>query len=487
MLSILPTVLFLIGVVLGAVAVWLLLGKRLREAERQQGVLQRSLVEETGRRSSAEALSQRIPVLEDELRVRDERVRAAEQATHAARVELSRVGEQLLRERENAAEKVALLDAAKKSLEDSFKALSSDALSRNNEMFLELARAALGQHQERAQGDLTARSKEIEALVKPIRESLDKVDGRIHELENARVGAYAQLTEQVRQLHGAQQQLQLQTQNLVQALRAPATRGRWGEIQLKRVVEMAGMIQYCDFTQQDVLVSADGRLRPDMLVRLPNEKLIVVDAKVPLEAYLDAREAPDEASRSQHLLRHAQQIRAHIRKLSEKSYWEQFQSSSPEFVVLFLPGEPFYSAALEADAELIESAVQQRVLIATPMTLIALLKAVSFGWRQETITREAQQISEAGSEVYKRVRAFAEHFEHMKRGLDRAVGAYNKAVGSLERSVLPATRKMRALGAGQGDDIATLDYIDHQTRSLSSGLGDDETAPSSPRVVQTEL
>ena len=489
--SLTALVAFIAGALLGGVALWLVIGRRLRDTERAHADAHRALVLETSRRSTAEAVAERVRELETALRERDERVHASERAASDARVALSRVEEQLKRERETTTEKVALLESAKRTLEDSFKALSSNALNQNAQTFLELARAALAEQQERAKGEIDTKSQAIDALVKPLRESLDKVDARIHELEEKRTGAYAQLTEQVRQLHSAQQQLHTQTQTLVQALRAPATRGRWGEIQLKRVVEMAGMLEYCDFTQQATITSEDGRLRPDMVVRLPNEKLIVVDAKVPLEAYLDAREATDEDGRTEHLRKHAQQIRAHIRKLSEKSYWEQFHAESPEFVVLFLPGEPFYSAALEADAQLIEAAVEQRVLIATPMTLIALLKAVSFGWRQETIAREAQQISEAGSELYKRVRAFAEHFAHMRKGLDRAVGAYNKAVGSLERSVLPAARRMRTLGAGMGDDIASVEHIDHQTRQFSSSdlvLADEaEEQPQLPRAIQTEL
>ncbi len=496
-----PLLLFLAGAIAGAVAIALVYGRRLRDAERARvereqslAELQRTLVAETERRSAAEATAARVRELDAELRERDQRLHEAERAAADARVELSRAREQLTYEREATAEKLAVLDNAKRALEDSFKALSSNALNQNAQTFLELARAALAEQQERAKGEIDTKTREIDAVVRPLRESLEKVDLRINELERARTGAYAQLTEQVRQLHSAQQQLHAQTATLVQALRAPATRGRWGEIQLKRVVEMADMLEYCDFTQQETVTTMDGRLRPDMLVRLPNEKLIVVDAKVPLEAYLDAREATDEESRNEHLRRHAQQIRAHVRKLSEKAYWEQFHAATPEFVVLFLPGEAFYSAALETDAQLIENAVQQRVLIATPMTLIALLKAVSFGWRQETIAREAHQISEAGSELYKRVRAFAEHFTSMRKGLDRAVGAYNKAVGSLERSVLPAARRLRTLGAGTGGEIDAVELIDHQTRQLTSpdlAMPDDDEAqqqlPAAPRVIQTEL
>lgn len=490
--------LFVIGAVTGAVIVWLVLSRRLRDAEsaaagREQArsELQHALVIETERRSAAEATAARVRDLESLVRDREQQLHEAERVSAEARIELSRAQEQLAHEREATAEKLGVLESARKSLEDSFKALSSNALNQNAQTFLELARAALEKQQERAKGELETKSREIDSVVKPLRESLEKVDQRINELERARTGAYHQLSEQVRQLNAVQQQLHAQTANLVQALRAPATRGRWGEIQLKRVVEMADMLKYCDFTEQASITTADGRLRPDMLVRLPNEKVIVVDAKVPLEAYLDAREAEDEQARNDHLRKHAQQIRAHVRKLGEKAYWEQFHAESPEFVVLFLPGEAFYSAALEADAQLIENAVQQRVLIATPMTLIALLKAVSFGWRQETIAREAHQISEAGSELYKRVRAFAEHFTGMRRGLERAVSSYNKAVGSLERSVLPSARRLRSLGAGTGEEIDAVEVINHQTRQLNAPdlvmHDEDEPPPNVPRVIQTEL
>jgi DNA recombination protein RmuC len=327
--------------------------------------------------------------------------------------------------------------------------------------------------------------------VKPLRESLDKVDGRIGELEKARALAYGTLAEQVRSLAVTQQALQLETQNLVKALRTPQVRGRWGEIQLKRVVEMAGMVEYCDFTQQETLENEDGRMRPDMIVRLPTGRSIVVDSKAPLQAYLEAMEATDDAVRTDHLRQHALQIRAHIKKLSEKAYWERLDAT-PEFVVLFLPGESFYSAALELDPSLIESAVEQRVILATPTTLIALLRAVSYGWRQETITREAQRISALGRELYLRVRVMAQHFVEMRRALDRTIFSYNKVVRSLESRVLPSARKFKELGAVSGDDIPILDSLDHQARDLQSaemiaGIAKDEEPTPAPRVIQTEL
>ncbi len=317
-------------------------------------------------------------------------------------------------------------------------------------------------------------------MVRPLKDSLEKVDTRIQELEKARTGAYAGLTEQLKSLSLTQSQLQNQTANLVKALRAPQVRGRWGEIQLKRVVEMAGMVEYCDFKQQQTAAGDSGRLRPDLIVRLPGRKNVVVDSKAPLSAYLEALEAEDEDQRLARLREHAAQVRKHVANLSSKAYWDQFQPA-PEFVVLFLPGESFFSAALEQDPALIEAAVAKQVILATPITLIALLRAVAYGWSQERLAENAQQISRLGRELHDRLRVLAGHFADIGGALSRAVESYNRMLGSLESRVLVTARRFKDLGAASGADIEVLEAVDRQTRTpISTGGSEDTCTPELP-------
>jgi DNA recombination protein RmuC len=394
-----------------------------------------------------------------------------------ARTELARLEATVELEREAAAERAALLDRTKDELSDTFKALSAEALRTNQTSFLEVAGATLERYHVEARDDLEQRRQAVETLVAPLRESLTRVDGQIRHLEQARSQAYGSLSEQLRSVAETQERLRAETGNLVNALRTPAARGRWGEIQLRRVVEIAGMLAHCDFVEQVTATADERRLRPDLIVKLPGGKNVVVDAKAPLQAYLESLEAPDEATRALRLADHARQIREHVVRLSMKGYWEQFRPT-PEFVVLFIPGEAFYSAALEQDPGLIEEGVAQRVLIATPTTLIGVLKAVAYGWQQETVAESARAVSELGRELHARIATLGEHVLQLGRRLDGAVQAYNQTVGSLERRVLPAARRFGELGAAGSREIPSLEPIDKTSQLPQAPELRDEPEPT---------
>jgi DNA recombination protein RmuC len=396
----------------------------------------------------------------------------AELAATRARAEA-----EITAERRASAEKLSLLRDAETKLREAFSALSSDALRQNNQSFLDLARASLTEFQQTARMDLDGRHKAIEDLVQPLKDSLTKVDGKLQEVEKNRVGTASALTEQLRTLHQAQHTLQVETGRLVQALRSPNVRGQWGELQLRRVVEAAGMLEYCDFDLKESVANDGSRLTPDMIVRLPGGRNVVVDAKVPSSAYLDAMEADDEGARNTKLRDHARQLRDHVVRLGNKSYWQHFQPT-PDLVIMFVPGETLLSVAMQRDPSLLEFSLGRGVMLASPLTLMALLKAVAFGWQQEKIARNAHEISDLGRQLYDRIRIMAEHFEEVARGLTRSVEAYNRAVGSLESRVLVTARRLKEKGITAPEELPELEVIDHTARSLGApelvGLFDDD-------------
>ncbi len=358
------------------------------------------------------------------------------------------------------------LTKAKEDLSQAFQALSSQALERNNHSFLKLAESTLSRFHEMSKGHLDQKEKSIQQLVSPLKESLGLVDQKLNHLEKERESAYSVLRHQVSELVTSQKELRQETGNLAKALRAPHIRGRWGEMQLKRVVEMSGMSAHCDFIEQATMTEGTSLLRPDMIVRLPGKKCLVIDAKAPLSSYLQALEATSEATRKEHLKAHARQVRAHITQLSSRSYWQNIETEdTPEFVVLFLPGETFFSAALEQDPSLIEQGIEKKVILATPATLIALLHAVAYGWRQEGLADNAREISSLGKELYKRVGDMTSHFTRLGQDLNRSTRSYNQAIGSLESRVLPTVRRFRDLKAVAEDaPLASPSPVETVTR-----------------------
>jgi DNA recombination protein RmuC len=405
---------------------------------------------------------------------------AARAAQAAAQQSEAALKARLDAEQRNAAEKLALLEQARTSLKDAFAAVSADLLAQNNSRFLELAREKFGELQATAVTDLAGRQKAIDDLVAPLRESLNKVDAKLQDVDRDRATSHAALAEQIRSLAHAQVALQSETGRLARALRSPNVRGQWGELQLRRVLEAAGMLEGHHFEIKESVHGDDGRLTPDVVIKLPGGKNVVVDAKVALTAFLDAIESDDEPRREQKLRDHARQVKDHIVRLGNKTYWMHFQPA-PDIVVMFVPGEALLSAALQHDPALLEFSMTRGVMLASPLTLIALLRAITYGWQQETIARNAMEISDLGRQLYDRIAKLAEHWENVGKSLAKAVGAYNSAVGTLETRVLVTARRLKDKGVSAGEELPDIETIDQTPRPLGApqltGLFDDASEP----------
>ena len=407
------------------------------------------------------ATAERVPQLEQENAALRDRLEAAERANAA--LEANRDSER--KSHEARVEELTRMGA---ELERKFAGLAAEVLGKNSESFLKLVSERFEKHSESAKDDLEKRRVAIETLVKPLGESLTKFEHKVGEIEKARTGAYEAIKEQVKSLAEGQTGLRTETSRLVQALRRPQTRGRWGEYQLRNVLEMAGMTEHVDFVEQPTIAGEEGRLRPDVVIRVPGGKSIIIDAKTPLDAYLNAVEASDEQTRERLMADHARQVRDHVRGLASRDYWKSLPET-PEFVVMFVPGEPFFAAAIESDPALFENAARQRILISTPTTLIALVKTIAYGWQQEKLAENAQVVAEQGRDLYDRIKVFGGHMGDLGKALRQTVDRYNKSVGSLEGRVLPAARKFEALGvAPASSTIPTLEPVELDTREAQA-------------------
>lgn len=465
----------ILGLVAGCGATWLWAALRSKSSQ----------IELEGKIRAAESivteLRGQIHRLDEELASLREKLTTEGESRTAAETRLEEVQASLEKEKQ-------LLGEARVRLADTFAALSAEALKSNNQAFIALAKSTFETIQAQARGELDTRQKALDSVVGPLKEALDRYEGQIREMEKSRQTAYGSLQEQLRSLSEVGQRLQKETGNLVTALHTPQVRGRWGEMTLRRVVELAGMSEHCDFAEQETLPGETGRLRPDLVVNLPGDRRIVVDAKVPLQALLEAASASSEEERKAAMARHGQLVRSHMNQLAKREYWDQFPRH-PELVILFLPGESFFSAALEQEQTLIEDGMEKRVLLATPTTLIALLRAIAYGWRQEQMEKNAQLVSELGKQLYDRIRTFLGHFEGIGSALTRAVHCYNDAAGSLASRVLVSARKFKELGAATGEEIGDAALIDEVSRKpIVPEQGRlEELMPDEPEALPQDL
>ncbi|MDA8241792.1 MAG: DNA recombination protein RmuC [Nitrospiraceae bacterium] len=459
-----PVAYLILGIIVGGIVVYIIVSSRLKEFYSTQiADLQMKQSELDGKGRSAEAVNTELRQQIAQKEATIEQLRDELNTERQTRVEaLTR----LAAAQKSFEEQKALIEAMKNEMTDTFNALSAAALKSSSEDFLRLASESLGKVVSDTKGKLGEHQAAMDGMIKPLSETLKRYEEQIRAMEESRHKAYGSLEEQLRSLASTHENLQRETSNLVSALRKPQVRGRWGEMQLRRVAELSGMSMHCDFTEQQSVDTDKGRIRPDMIVHLPMGREIVVDSKVSLEAYLDAIAAQTDEEKKVKLERHAQQVRAHMVKLASKDYWSQFRQS-PEFVVLFIPGEVFLSPAVEIDNSLIEDGIEKRVIIATPTTLIALLRAIAYGWRQEQMTKNAEQISMLGKELYDRISTMAKYFGELGSAIEKSIASYNRVIGSMESRVLPSIRKFRELGATGAEEIPALEQVDQKPRNLS--------------------